>query len=183
MSGLAISIGRRPCLLAGAGIAAGPARTEWAPPRQIRLVVSDRGYFIFLAMLPFIMGVLALTVPGDVGFGKPVPAVRRQLRHLGLDVQVRWQPSNRMPPGRVLSVKPTGLLPREGTVVLVGTLTPRSAGLGAPTSPGHHGRSGTSRHHGRQSHPGGQPPPTGTSHAWGTPVISVRKAIRRPSGE
>ena len=34
--------------------------------RQIRLIVSDRGYFVFLAMLPFIMGVLSLSVPGDV---------------------------------------------------------------------------------------------------------------------
>src|SRR6202011_4588278 len=33
--------------------------------RQLRLIVSDRGYFIFLALLPFIMGVLSLSVPGD----------------------------------------------------------------------------------------------------------------------
>jgi ABC-type multidrug transport system ATPase subunit len=44
--------------------------------RQMRLIVSDRGYFIFLAMLPFIMGVLSLSVPGDVGFGVPVPAIK-----------------------------------------------------------------------------------------------------------
>jgi ABC transport system ATP-binding/permease protein len=43
--------------------------------RQMRLIVSDRGYFIFLAFLPFIMGVLSLSVPGDVGFGVPVPAI------------------------------------------------------------------------------------------------------------
>ena len=41
--------------------------------RQARLIISDRGYFIFLALLPFIMGVLSLAVPGDVGFGKPDP--------------------------------------------------------------------------------------------------------------
>ena len=41
--------------------------------RQIRLIVSDRGYFIFLALLPFIMGVLSLSVPGTVGFGVPDP--------------------------------------------------------------------------------------------------------------
>src|SRR5262249_26387433 len=39
--------------------------------RQIRLIVSDRGYFIFLALLPFIMGALSMSVPGDVGFGQP----------------------------------------------------------------------------------------------------------------
>ena len=44
--------------------------------RQMRLIVSDRGYFLFLAFLPFIMGVLSLTVPGDVGFGVPVPAIQ-----------------------------------------------------------------------------------------------------------
>jgi ABC transport system ATP-binding/permease protein len=44
--------------------------------RQMRLIVSDRGYFIFLAILPFIMGVLSLSVPGDVGFGVPVPAIQ-----------------------------------------------------------------------------------------------------------
>ncbi len=41
--------------------------------RQMRLIVSDRGYFVFLAMLPFIMGVLSLSVPGEVGFGRPDP--------------------------------------------------------------------------------------------------------------
>jgi ABC transport system ATP-binding/permease protein len=41
--------------------------------RQIRLIVSDRGYFAFLALLPFIMGALSMTVPGDVGFGVPNP--------------------------------------------------------------------------------------------------------------
>ncbi len=41
--------------------------------RQTRLIVSDRGYFAFLALLPFIMGVLSLSVPGTVGFGIPDP--------------------------------------------------------------------------------------------------------------
>lgn len=41
--------------------------------RQARLIVSDRAYFLFLALLPFIMGVLSLAVPGTVGFGKPDP--------------------------------------------------------------------------------------------------------------
>jgi ABC-type multidrug transport system ATPase subunit len=39
--------------------------------RQLRLIVSDRGYFIFLAILPFIMGSLSMSVPGDVGFNAP----------------------------------------------------------------------------------------------------------------
>lgn len=41
--------------------------------RQLRLIISDRGYFIFLAILPFIMGSLSMSVPGDVGFGTPDP--------------------------------------------------------------------------------------------------------------
>ncbi|MEY8016552.1 ATP-binding cassette domain-containing protein [Mycobacterium servetii] len=36
--------------------------------RQMRLVVADRGYFVFLALLPFILGALSLTVPGSHGF-------------------------------------------------------------------------------------------------------------------
>ena len=41
--------------------------------RQVRLVVNDRAYFIFLAVLPFILGGLALTVPGNTGFGMASP--------------------------------------------------------------------------------------------------------------
>ncbi|MCV6987008.1 ATP-binding cassette domain-containing protein [Mycobacterium shinjukuense] len=41
--------------------------------RQLRLIVSDRGYFVFLALLPFIMGSLSMSVPGHVGFGTPNP--------------------------------------------------------------------------------------------------------------
>jgi ABC-type multidrug transport system ATPase subunit len=41
--------------------------------RQVRLVMSDRGYFVFLGLLPFIVGVLSLAVPGTVGFGIPNP--------------------------------------------------------------------------------------------------------------
>ncbi|HET9890489.1 MAG TPA: ATP-binding cassette domain-containing protein, partial [Mycobacterium sp.] len=41
--------------------------------RQMRLIVSDRGYFLFLALLPFIMGALSMSVPGNVGFGIPNP--------------------------------------------------------------------------------------------------------------
>ncbi len=39
--------------------------------RQVRLVVADRAYFIFLALLPFILGSLSLTVPGGNGFHLP----------------------------------------------------------------------------------------------------------------
>jgi ABC-type multidrug transport system ATPase subunit len=39
--------------------------------RQVRLVVADRGYFVFLALLPFVLGSLSLTVPGSSGFHIP----------------------------------------------------------------------------------------------------------------
>jgi ABC transport system ATP-binding/permease protein len=41
--------------------------------RQVRLVVADRAYFVFLALLPFILGALSLTVPGSSGFGVSGP--------------------------------------------------------------------------------------------------------------
>jgi len=41
--------------------------------RQVRLVLSDRWYTVFLAVLPFILGALALTVPGTTGFGLADP--------------------------------------------------------------------------------------------------------------
>jgi ABC-type multidrug transport system ATPase subunit len=53
--------------------------------RQVRLVVSDRGYTIFLTVLPFLMGLLALTVKGDSpGLGKadmmgPAPTQPQQI--------------------------------------------------------------------------------------------------------
>ena len=56
-----------------------PAHTHFARQfstiarRQMRLVVSDRGYFAFLALLPFIMGALSLTVPGTAGFSLAEP--------------------------------------------------------------------------------------------------------------
>jgi ABC transport system ATP-binding/permease protein len=37
--------------------------------RQTRLITSDRGYFAFLAVLPFVLGVLSLAVPGTTGLG------------------------------------------------------------------------------------------------------------------
>lgn len=36
--------------------------------RQIRLILADRGYLIFLLVLPFVLGALSLVVPGKNGF-------------------------------------------------------------------------------------------------------------------
>ena len=54
-----------------------PARTNlWRQVstiarRQVRLLLADRGYLAFLAVLPFIIGLLPLTVAGHAGFGHP----------------------------------------------------------------------------------------------------------------
>jgi ABC transport system ATP-binding/permease protein len=42
--------------------------------RQVRLVISDRGYTVFLAVLPFLIGALSLTVKGpNPGLGVALP--------------------------------------------------------------------------------------------------------------
>ncbi|MGX9790520.1 FHA domain-containing protein [Mycobacterium sp. MMS18-G62] len=38
--------------------------------RQVRLIRADRGYFVFLVLLPFLLGLLPLAVAGHTGFGK-----------------------------------------------------------------------------------------------------------------
>ncbi|MBF6087048.1 ATP-binding cassette domain-containing protein [Nocardia cyriacigeorgica] len=42
--------------------------------RQVRLILADRGYLAFLVILPFVLGVLTLVVPGENGFA-PGPQV------------------------------------------------------------------------------------------------------------
>lgn len=62
--------------------------------RQMRLIVSDRGYFIFLAILPFIMGVLSLSVPGSTGFGQPSPSATRPISRARCWSCSTWAPSS-----------------------------------------------------------------------------------------
>ena len=38
--------------------------------RQVRLIAADRGYFLFLVLLPFLVGLLPLAVAGHTGFGR-----------------------------------------------------------------------------------------------------------------
>jgi ABC-type multidrug transport system ATPase subunit/pSer/pThr/pTyr-binding forkhead associated (FHA) protein len=71
---------RRPPPTAGAAPLGKPPRTSsWRQVmtlvrRQTRLITSDRGYFVFLAVLPFVLGVLSLAVPGNTGLGATDPA-------------------------------------------------------------------------------------------------------------
>lgn len=39
--------------------------------RQVRLILADRGYLVFLVLLPFVLGGLSLVVPGQYGFSPP----------------------------------------------------------------------------------------------------------------
>ncbi|KAA0082821.1 ATP-binding cassette domain-containing protein [Mycolicibacterium sp. P9-64] len=41
--------------------------------RQVQLIIADRGYVALLVALPFIVGLLPLTVAGHAGFGAPPP--------------------------------------------------------------------------------------------------------------
>jgi ABC-type multidrug transport system ATPase subunit len=56
-----------------------PARTNaWrqfstVARRQVQLILADRGYVALLLALPFIVGLLPLTVAGHAGFGAPAP--------------------------------------------------------------------------------------------------------------
>lgn len=55
----------------GKPVQAGLWRQFWTVARrQVRLIRADRGYFVFLVLLPFLLGLLPLAVAGDVGFGK-----------------------------------------------------------------------------------------------------------------
>jgi ABC transport system ATP-binding/permease protein len=70
---------RRPSPTAGAAPLGHPPQTsQWRQVitlarRQARLLTSDRGYFAFLAVLPFVLGVLSLSVPGNTGLGVVTP--------------------------------------------------------------------------------------------------------------
>jgi ABC transport system ATP-binding/permease protein len=71
---------RRPSPTAGAAPLGRPPQTShWRQVvtlarRQTRLITSDRGYFAFLAVLPLVLGVLSLAVPGETGLGYASPA-------------------------------------------------------------------------------------------------------------
>ena len=76
---------RRPSPTAGAAPLGKPPRTSsWRQMmtlvrRQTRLITSDRGYFAFLAVLPFVLGVLSLAVPGSTGLGRPPGATEEPI--------------------------------------------------------------------------------------------------------
>ncbi|WP_232078955.1 ABC transporter ATP-binding protein/permease [Mycobacterium florentinum] len=50
--------------------------------RQVRLLIANRGYFAFLAVLPFIVGLLPLTVAGHAGLGQADASVPLEAKHV-----------------------------------------------------------------------------------------------------
>jgi eukaryotic-like serine/threonine-protein kinase len=65
-----------------------------------------------------------VTVSRQALIGQSVTTVRRQLRQLGLQVSVAWQPTGQLPPGAVLSVRPAGQVPAGSSITLTAALQP-----------------------------------------------------------
>ncbi|MEV5649057.1 FHA domain-containing protein [Nocardia sp. NPDC052254] len=63
-----------------------PKQLSTLSRRQVRLILADRGYLAFLVVLPFVLGVLCLVVPGKNGFAA-APWV------MGPDGQLHPQPT------------------------------------------------------------------------------------------
>jgi beta-lactam-binding protein with PASTA domain len=102
--------------------------------------------------------------------GRPVATVRRLLRHLGLTVDVRWRPSSLLPPGRVLAVRPAGMVRPGSHVILVGTLAPAAATVSPSASAaGTPGRP----HHKPHPQPTAQPSPASSPSPAPSPSPSI----------
>lgn len=111
-------------------------------------------------------------VDGNALRGRPVAYVRRLLHRLGLKVRVEWRPTAQLPPGRVLSLSPTGLVASGTTEVVVGTVAPAGSGSGPRRAPG----PGQGKHKGT-GHPGGK------THRGQPPAASpTPTAIPTPTG-
>ena len=114
-------------------------------------------------------------VDGQSLHGRPVGAVHRLLHHLGLAVRVQWRSSDRLPPGRVLSVRPNGLV-HTGTMVVV--TAARASAASAPGTGGTAGQRAPGRgkdrprraaHQAPQLRPTADPSPTGSPGPTGSP--------------
>lgn len=51
-----------------------PRQVRWVARREIRLLLANRLYFAFLALLPFVLAGLTLLIPGDSGLARPAPS-------------------------------------------------------------------------------------------------------------
>lgn len=68
-----------------------------------------------------------ITVNGSSLLGRPVGAVREQLRALGLQVRVQWRPQGQSPPGTVVAMYPSGVLPANSVVLVTAAKRPARA--------------------------------------------------------
>lgn len=66
--------------------------------------------------------VTLVNISGAALRGQTVTAVQAQLRGLGLAVSLRWAVSTAVPPGRVVSVSPTGKVPTGTLITVTGAL-------------------------------------------------------------
>ena len=89
-----------------------------------------------------------VNVQGSSLIGLPVTSVERQLRQLGLVVQVRLQPTSQEPAGTVISVQPAGNVAPGSIVVVTGALQSQLVTV-------NQGRDGGDGHDGDGGHDGG----------------------------
>jgi len=118
--------------------------------------------------------------------GRPVQVVRLRLERLGLVVRLRWQPSTRVSPDKVLSLRPAGLLPAHSLITLIGSIRPSAA---ASTGPGTARASKPARHRrlprATPRRPGKQPPrPAPSTSPASSPAPSPTPSISpSPTGD
>ena len=161
----------RPLLLGGAAIAA----------VVIALVVT--GVIGFGARGPAVPSNAArlagktkmVQVNGAALRGQPVSVVQGKLRQLGLVVRVRWQASDQLAPGLVLSVRPDGRVPTGSVVVVLGAL--QAAGAGH--SPGSQG--GAAPGHTKPPGSGRSQPPTSPTAAVSATATGSPSPTTSPS--
>src|SRR5204862_3452032 len=101
--------------------------------------------------------------------GQPVKVVRRQLRRLGLEVRVRWQPSSRLSPGKVMSVRPTGRVGTGTTIVVAGALQPTGTGPSQSTPVSSSQPQPTGKARQGKVHRSGRPDSPSPTYVWASP--------------
>lgn len=102
--------------------------------------------------------------------GRPVGIVRLRLQHLGLVVRIRWRESDSVSAGDVIAVRPAGLVPAHGVVVITGS-TGRSTAGAAPDVG--HARTLHRRHQRRSASPSQRPTPAPSRSPSGSPTAST----------